>query len=258
MEYVQVERDIGNKVAIIYLKSDKNKGNSFKIDFLNELLQILGEFEIDHRFNSIIITGNGKVFSVGGDVKDMLTKINEGLRDAYVAEIVPVISKIVKKIVSYQVPVIMRIDGAAAGGGLSLALAGDHIICIEKIKLAMAFGIIALTPDSGASVIFPHRFGYSEALFGIATGKVYNPEEAIELGAIDKIARDADELEKLAMNFAREYSKMDRDTVIDTKKLLNTELIQKLEKQLPKEIESIVNASKKDAFVNRLKAFLDK
>jgi 2-(1,2-epoxy-1,2-dihydrophenyl)acetyl-CoA isomerase len=258
MEYIQLEEDIENKVAIIHMKSESNKGNSFKIKFLNELLQKLGELERDERFNSIIITGNGHVFAVGGDVKDMATKVREGFRDAYVAEIVPVINKIVKKIVSYALPVIMRIDGAAAGGGLSLALCGDHIICIEKTKLAMAFGVIALTPDSGSSVIFPHRFGYSEALFGISTGKVYTPEEAMEFGAIGKIARNMEELEEIAMSYAIKYAEMDRDTIIDTKKLLNTDLILKLKSQLRNEFESIVNASKRDSFVNRLNGFLNK
>lgn len=258
MEYIQIEKNIEYRVAIIHLKSESNRGNSFKIEFLNELLQKLGELEIDDRFNSVIITGNGKIFSVGGDVKEMVAKVRDGYRDAYVSEIVPVISKIVKKIVSYALPVIMRIDGAAAGGGLSLALSGDHIICIDNTKLAMAFGIIALTPDSGASVIFPHRFGHSEALLGISTGKIYSPEEAKEFGAIDVVARDTDELREIAMSYAIEYAKMDRDTIIDTKKLLNTELILKLEKQLPIEFEAIVNASKRDSFVNRINAFLGK
>ncbi len=258
MKYLDVKTDYERRYVIITMKGENNRGISFTGDFLSELYRTLGQLEADEGINSVILTSDDRMFCVGGNINRMKESLDAGDASLYLTEIVPLINRIVAKIVSYKIPVITAINGAAAGGGLSLALSGDHRVAYKDAKFAMAFGTIGLTPDSGSSVMFPLRFGLSNAMFGIATGKVFSAEEAYKLGAIDKIVDNIDDLLPAAETFAIEYGKMDRNTICRTKELLNRDIVRKLEENLPLEFEAITLSASQNAFKERLLAYINK
>ncbi|MCY3410850.1 MAG: enoyl-CoA hydratase/isomerase family protein [Candidatus Heimdallarchaeota archaeon] len=258
MKYLEINEMLEEKVVTIYMGLDTHISNSFTSEFLGELLVTLHKYADDERFNALILCSKSKFYSVGGDIKLMAKGLETGSTHEYLQEVVPPINKIVYLLVTFPIPVISIINGAAAGGGLSLALAADHIIATERAKLAMAFGSIGLTPDSGSSVLFSNRFGYAETLHGICTGKVYSAQEAKHLGAVDILVKDDEEGYSKAMQIAGGYGRSDRTATVETKRLLRHGLSSTLESQLEREYHAIVASSNREGFTQMLKQFLAK
>ncbi|MHA2252737.1 MAG: enoyl-CoA hydratase/isomerase family protein [Candidatus Kariarchaeaceae archaeon] len=235
----------------IQLELNNPPANTFTVDLLNDLSYWLLAAGKDPMLKSIILTGKGLFFSLGGDLHEMQKGVDNNEPSWYVENIVPLINKVILEIVNHELPIISAINGSAAGGGLSLALAADHRLCVENAKLAMAFGNLALTPDSGSSVFFPLRFGYTSSLLGISTGKIYLSQDVRELGIFDEIT-DEDQLIEKALEIASTYKDTDNWVVAKTKRLLNKQLIAVLSDQLETEFKLINEACKKPAFAHQL------
>ncbi len=245
-----------NDAKTLILELDHPPGNSFHIELLEGLSHWLSNTENDPTIHSIIITGHGKLFSVGGDIYQMKENLDKNTPSAFIDKIVPIIHKIILQITDHNLPIIAAINGSAAGGGLSLAMACDHRLSTSKAKFGMAFGKIGLTPDSGSSLLFPLRFGQSMSLRGISMGKIFSADQLLDKGAIDAIFEEAKLIDE-AKKIAAEYAEMDRVVVSNTKKLINKTLVQILRDQLNDEFDCIKESTLKPAFANRLNKFLN-
>ncbi len=131
----------------------------------------------------VILCGNGKGFSSGGDLKSMLSNTDESA----FGPVMDLISELVIKLYTLPKIVISAIHGPAAGIGLSLALASDYVLAHESGVLAMNFIGIGLIPDGGAHYFLEKRIGESKAKQLIWEGKKLNANQALELGLIDEV-----------------------------------------------------------------------
>ncbi|WP_420491703.1 enoyl-CoA hydratase [Neobacillus drentensis] len=158
--------------------------NSMDSEMIRGLVCKLKEISESDEIDIVVLTGKGRAFSAGGDIKTMLSNMNEN--DFY-----PVMDSISELIVTlYSMPklTISAITGAAAGLGFSLALATDHIIAEKNSKLAMNFIGIGLIPDGGAHFFLEKKLGETKAKQVIWDGKMMDADESFALGLIEEVA----------------------------------------------------------------------
>jgi 2-(1,2-epoxy-1,2-dihydrophenyl)acetyl-CoA isomerase len=158
--------------------------NAMDSDMIKGLVCKLKEISESDEIDIVVITGKGRAFSAGGDIKTMLSNMNEH-------EFFPVMDSISELIITlYSMPklTISAVSGAAAGLGFSLALATDHIIAEKTSKLAMNFIGIGLIPDGGAHFFLEKKLGETKAKQVIWDGKMMNADKALELGLIEEVA----------------------------------------------------------------------
>lgn len=163
--------------------------NAMDSEMIRGLVCKLKEISESDEIDIVVLTGKGRAFSAGGDIKTMLSNMNES--DFY-----PVMDSISELIVTlYSMPklTISAVTGSAAGLGFSLALATDHIITEKNSKLAMNFIGIGLIPDGGAHFFLEKKLGVTKAKQVIWDGKMMDAEEAFALGLIEEVAANLQE-----------------------------------------------------------------
>lgn len=175
---------VEGRVATVQMNRPESL-NSINEEMMRELVTSLKEISSSDEVNIVVLTGNERAFSSGGDIKTMLSQeANEN--DFY--SIMDILNELVVTINSLPMLTISAISGPAAGLGLSLALATDYIIADEKSKLAMNFIGIGLIPDGGAHFFLEKRLGEDKAKQLIWDGKVLTAQEALALNLIHEVA----------------------------------------------------------------------
>jgi 2-(1,2-epoxy-1,2-dihydrophenyl)acetyl-CoA isomerase len=159
--------------------------NALNKEMIKGLISKLKEISVSDEIDVVVLTGNGKAFSSGGDIKSMLGINTE---DEFYS-IMDHINELVVTLYSIPKITISVISGAAAGLGLSIALATDYIIAEQNSKLAMNFIGIGLIPDGGAHYFLEKRLGEVKAKKLIWEGKILSAESAVHIGLIDEVAQ---------------------------------------------------------------------
>ena len=159
-----------------------------------ELIAAFADADADASVRAIILTGAGKGFCSGGDIGGMRARL-----DAPAGEVAfngwkrqKSTHKGVAAIHGVSKPVIAAVNGAAFGLGLDMALACDFIIAAEGAKMSMSFIRRGLVSDGGGMYFLPRRVGLSRAKELIFSARVVEPDEALAIGLIDRIAPPAD------------------------------------------------------------------
>lgn len=247
----KVNVTINGRVATVEMNRPEAL-NAIDTDLIRELACNLKEISESDEIDIVVLTGNGRAFSAGGDIKTMLSNTNE-------EDFFPVMDCISELVVTlYSIPklTISAISGAAAGLGFSLALATDYIIADKTSKLAMNFIGIGLIPDGGAHFFLEKRLGETKAKQLIWDGKMMEAEEALGLGLIQEAAESN---LKEALN-ARIADWLNRpvQAMIKTKKIL----VEKNRPQLLKILELEKHGQQKmretEDHREGIKAFLEK
>jgi enoyl-CoA hydratase/carnithine racemase len=189
--------------------------NALNKEMIKGLVVKLKEIGDSDDIDIVVLTGNGKAFSAGGDIKSMLGLTDES--DFFT--IMDGINELIVTLYSMPMLTISAISGAAAGLGLSLALATDYIIVDSDSKLAMNFIGIGLIPDGGAHFFLDKRLGEVKAKKLIWEGKVLSASTALEMGLIDEVAKE--DLSKAVDSKLSEWRLSPVQAMIKTKKILS-------------------------------------
>lgn len=226
--------------------------NALDADLIKGLVCKLKEISVSDVIDIVVLTGKGRAFSAGGDIKTMLSNMNE-------QDFLPVMDYISELVVTlYSIPklTISAVSGAAAGLGFSLALATDHIIADKKSKLAMNFIGIGLIPDGGAHFFLEKRLGEMKAKHLIWEGKMMGAEEAFEMGLIQEVAKG--ELQETVDARIADWLARPVQAMIKTKKILAEKNRPQLLKLL--ELEKYGQQKMRETIDHRegIKAFLEK
>ena len=172
--------------------------NAFTAEMRSELLQALQTASADTACRVIVLTGAGKAFCSGQDLKDIAgvkVDFNDFLKNGY--------NPIILAMRNMPKPIVGRINGVAAGAGCSLALACDYCVADERASLVEVFVGIGLVLDSGSSYFLPKLVGSNKA-FELATmGTKVSASQAVSWGMINKAVPHA-ELEQTAYDWAQE------------------------------------------------------
>jgi len=230
-----------------------DKYNAFVRDMALELQKKLDECSSDETIRCIIISGSGKAFCAGQDLKEATDPnsltIEEIVQQHY--------NPIIKKIREIEIPVIAAVNGVAAGAGANVALACDIVVAAKSASFIQAFSKIGLIPDSGGTYFLPRLIGIQKAAALMMTGEAVSAEKAETLGMIYAVYEDS-EFETSAMKLADTISSMPTKGLGYTKKLLSQTFNNSLEDQLSLEAETqALSASSKD-HQEGIKAFMEK
>ncbi|RMG24972.1 MAG: enoyl-CoA hydratase/isomerase family protein [Methanobacteriota archaeon] len=241
-------------VLILELAS---KSNTFTYSLLETLEMWLQQAENDHSLHAIIITGRGKMFSAGGDLNEMLSEIEAGRKAGYVRNIVPLVNRVIRLILSHPLPIIVALNGSVAGGAISILLAADHRVAVSKAKIAFAFGSLSLTPDSGTSVLVPYFLGVNFSTAAFSKAEIHSVND-LAPNLFDEIVESKEELLVVARKIADTYKNVDRWVFWKTKSLVRSPLIERFDKQSELELKMIQTACERDQFEIKLRKMIDR
>ena len=187
-ETVDVNRD-GAAVKIALNRPDRM--NAWSDGLSQDLLAVLREVAADETVRAVMLTGNGRAFCSGADLKDGADDAVAGKLDTYTT-LTRWYHPIVTTIREMPKPVLTAVNGPAAGAGLSLALAGDLVVAAESAYFMLAFVGIGLVPDGGASLFVPSRVGFARAAEMAMLGERVSASKAVDWGLINSAWPDAE------------------------------------------------------------------
>jgi 2-(1,2-epoxy-1,2-dihydrophenyl)acetyl-CoA isomerase len=244
---------IENQVAYITLNRP-DVFNSFNREMALLLQSILDDCEYNNDVRSIVITGNGKAFCAGQDLKEVTSsELNPGFKKILEEHYNPIITRIR----SINKPIIAAVNGVAAGAGANIALSCDLVVASNKASFIQAFSKIGLIPDSGGTFFLPRLIGFQKATALIMLGDKVTAEEAEELGMIFKVISSEsfnEEVEKLAVKLAN----MPTKALGLIKELLNKSITNTLEQQLELEGKLQIEAALSEDYTEGVNAFMEK
>jgi len=229
------------------------KYNSIVREMALSLHNTLENCESDDSIRCILITGAGKAFCAGQDLKEAIDpqgpEIEQIVREHY--------NPIIKRIREIEKPVIAAVNGVAAGAGANLALACDIVTATQSAKFIQAFSKIGLIPDSGGTYFLPRLIGLPKATAFMMTGEPVSSEKAEALGMIYAVYEDA-EFESKTVELARSIAAMPTKGLGYTKRLLNQSFNNSLEDQLDLEAATQSLSAHADDHKEGIQAFLEK
>lgn len=208
--------------------------------------------ESDH-IRCVLITGEGKSFCAGQDLKEATDDNGIELKNIVSEHYNPIIIKIRK----IDKPVIAAVNGVAAGAGANIALSCDITLAAESASFIQAFSKIGLIPDSGGTYFLPRLIGTQKATALMMTGDKVTAREAEEMNMIFRTVPD-EELESTALELGYKLAAMPTKALALTKKLLNESNTNTLEKQLDRECEEQWIAGQSYDYNEGTAAFLEK
>jgi 2-(1,2-epoxy-1,2-dihydrophenyl)acetyl-CoA isomerase len=251
-ESIKVTRD--KEIACVVLNRPQ-AFNAFDLDllqgFAGQLLTLATEPEV----RGVIISGEGQAFCAGGDLKYMLAHPRGPA--AALHELAALFHQAVLEIRRMPKPVIAAINGVAAGGGFSLALACDFRVLGESAWLKQAYTSAGLSLDGGGSFTLPRMVGLARALEIVAFDRPISAEQALAWGLATKVAKDAYVL-KEAMNLARELAGHSLHSFGWAKRLLTDSFNTAFEAHLERERRGLVSCAAHPDGQEGLKAFVEK
>ena len=169
-----IQLKIENNVAYITLNRPE-VFNSFNREMAFSLQDTLDDCETNEDVRAIVLTGNGKAFCAGQDLKEVTDpELNPGFKKILEEHYNPIITRIR----TIRKPIIAAINGVAAGAGANIALACDVVVAHEKVSFIQAFSLIGLVPDSAGTFFLPRLIGFQKALALAMLGDKVSAEEA--------------------------------------------------------------------------------
>jgi 2-(1,2-epoxy-1,2-dihydrophenyl)acetyl-CoA isomerase len=194
--------------------------NAWSTALSRDLLEVLRDLASDDEVRAVMLTGAGRAFCTGADLKDAAASADGGVTLDTDAILIEWYHPIVTTIREMPKPVISAVNGPAAGAGLSLALAADLVVARESAYFLLAFVNIGLVPDAGSSLFVPARVGFSRAAEMAMLGEPVRAPKAAEIGLINACWPD-EEYEKNAEALLLRLSNGPTRSYAGTKRELN-------------------------------------
>ncbi len=211
LEFEHLEMETEDQIAWITLNRPEHF-NAFAGEMREELLQALLEFQEDEDARVAVITGKGRAFCSGGDVKHMVKLKEEDADFEHMRPLLDAGRRVVSLIHSIPKPIVAMVNGAAAGAGCNLALACDLRIASDAAFFAQSFIHVGLHPDWGGTFFLPRLVGTARALELMWTGRRVEAAEAEEIGLVHQVVPHP-HLKEHTTRFARRLTKAPTTTV---------------------------------------------
>ncbi len=230
--------------------------NAFTTDMLNQFNNILSEAAGDDQVRAMLITGAGRGFCAGQDLNDRAVApggpapdLGESLENRY--------NPAIRTIRSMPKPVVIAVNGVAAGAGANLALAGDIVYAARSARFIQSFAKIGLIPDSGGTYFLPRAVGTTRAMGLALLGEPLSAEKAAEWGLIWEVLDDED-LRDVTTELARKLAAGPTGGLAKTKQAINASGDNSLDAQLDLERDLQRVAGYSDDYAEGVAAFLEK
>jgi 2-(1,2-epoxy-1,2-dihydrophenyl)acetyl-CoA isomerase len=252
-ETLQVERR-GGELRITLDRPESM--NAWNTQFGDELKSVVEAAGTDQEVRSVTITGAGRAFSSGADLKAGFEPTPEGKPDV----LTPLTERYHPNIAGLRrlpTPVLAAVNGPAVGIGASLAFAADIVIARESAYFSLAFVNIGLVPDGGSSLFVPERAGFARATAMAMLGERVPAPQALEWGLITRVVPDDAfdaEVDALAAKLANGPTR----AYAGIKRQLNAWAFGRMEEQLDLEAAIQQESAASGDFIEGVQAFLEK
>lgn len=252
--YQTIIHESKNQTAWIYLNRPEEM-NSISKTLLSELVDVLQKVEQDDSVRVIVLSGKGKAFCAGADLKELLADLEKkpdgqkGLLDIAggIFEILNHLSK----------PLIAALNGITAAGGLEIAMTADIIIASEKAKIGDAHANFGVLPGGGGAVRLPRKIGMNHAKYLLFTGEFITAQKMKEYGLVNEVVSE-DELERVVQEIADKISAKSPLVLREMKRLARDGQEQPLDIALRQELLALKNHTRSHDFQEGLAAFTEK
>jgi len=253
-DYKNIQFEQRGNIAVITLNRP-NAANGIDLALGNDLMHAAIECDENHSIRAVVITGAGKMFCAGGD---LLSFNAQGDKLAYgLKELTAYLHAALSRFARMDAPLITAINGAAAGAGMSLAIAGDYVIAGVSAKFTMAYTAAGLAPDGSATFYLPRLVGLRRAQELIFTNRRLNAQEALEWQLVNRVVADAELLPE-ALKVAEQLANGPTRAFGTVKKLLLETYEQSLETQMELEARGISAMSNTIDGKEGITAFVEK
>jgi 2-(1,2-epoxy-1,2-dihydrophenyl)acetyl-CoA isomerase len=231
--------------------------NAWNVQFGRDLKEVVNERAADPSVRAVLITGAGRGFSSGADLKasfdpdpeDSLPNIKGRLHELY--------HPIIVGIRRLEKPVVAAVNGPAVGIGCSLALACDLILAAESAYFGLAFVNIGLMPDGGSTLFVPSAVGKARAFEMAMLGERVPAQQALEWGLVNRVHPD-DELMDAANGLVEQLAAGPTRSYAGSKRALNNMLYPNFDEQLDLEAEIQHSLARTSDFLEGVGAFVEK
>src|SRR5436309_12032285 len=227
-----------NGVATITLNRPERL-NAVTFEVYHELTDFLAKLHDEKNVRVVVITGSGRAFCSGGDVRDIIGEL-QGQDAEGLLRFTRLTCELIHNMRSLPKPIIASINGTTAGAGACIALASDIRIAAEEAKIAFIFVKVGLAgTDMGATYLLPRVVGLAKATELLMTGDFISAEEAERIGLYNRVV-PLDQLETATLEFATKLARGPALGLAKTKEMLNREMHMGFESAL--EAEAVAQA----------------
>ena len=246
-----VKRDREDSVGVLTLDEPATL-NAMTPDLLGDLAVAIGEMSDDPQIRALVLTGAGRGFCSGQNLKAAAI-----LGDDIVAGVMRYYWPAFKALRECRVPVVVAVNGVAAGGGFSLAMAGDMIVAARSASFIQVFSRIALVPDLGSTWLLPRLVGRQRALELMLTNEPLSAGTAKEWGLVREVFDDAALLDG-ALALARKLANGPTRALVATRRLIEQSEDSDYAEQFRHEIETQAEIRTSADAIEGRNAFLEK
>lgn len=254
MTYKTMTFEVADGIATITLNRPDD-ANALDATMATELHDVAIRAANDEAVRAVVITATGRMFCAGGDLKEMRSAGDH--RPEHVMRMASDLHGALARFAHMDAPVIMAVNGTAAGGGFSLVLSGDYILAADTAKFVSAYSASGLTPDGSSSYFLAKHVGLLRAKELLLTNRVLTAKEACEWGMVSRVVPGSElmaEARRLAQTFAAGPTK----AYGGIKQLLLTAYSEGFETQMDRETRAISGTMRTHDGPHGLDSFLNK
>jgi 2-(1,2-epoxy-1,2-dihydrophenyl)acetyl-CoA isomerase len=213
---------------------------------------------IEDNARAVVLTGSGRAFCSGGDLREMqLMWQKEGRIEAFMEEPLKALHDVILLIRETSIPFVAAVQGVCAGAGTNFALACDIVFASVDASFNEAFVRIGLSPDCGGTFFLLRAVGEKRAAEIFMTGETISAERALEMGMINRVVT-AENLVSEASMMAKRLAAAPTGSIGRIKRMLNASASNNLREQLELEHECQIQSGKSNDFKEGVQAFFDK
>lgn len=253
MTTIQVERSENGIVSLIFNRPQAL--NALNLEMSQALSSFCKSLLEDQSVRVLILRGEGRAFMAGGDIHAFVGPVDETA--PRITEIMECFHDFIRMLRHLPIPVLACVQGAAAGGGLSIALASDFCIAADNAKFAFAYPMLGTSPDGGSTYALSRLIGAKRAAELIFIRDRFTAMEAKEYGLINWVV-SSDRLESETMRIATQLAAVSRSAFAATKNLLRIAHGNNLDEQLEQEQAAFASCAAQPDFAEGVSAFLEK
>lgn len=245
---------VSDRDDVRYLIFDRpEKKNPFTVETSEQIVEAVENCDPDEQ-SVIVITGEGEAFSAGADMEAVSDPSNSA-RETY--ERYSRGGEFVDALLSAPVPTIAKINGDAAGVGLSIVALCDFAYAVEDAKLSAAFVKIGLAPDGGATVFLERHVGLRTALDLALTGRAISATEAEEMGLLNEVV-PADSLDEAVGEQIDQLRPLSTDAIVGTRQAFHENAGRHWRQGVDYEMQIQAQLSDTEAHRDAVEAFLER
>ncbi|WP_252503127.1 enoyl-CoA hydratase/isomerase family protein [Sporosarcina sp. Marseille-Q4943] len=243
-----------NQVAWVYLNRP-NDMNAISKEILEGLKEAILTVEADEEIRVVVLTGRGKAFCAGADLKEMMRELEN--RQLGQTSLLDDADSTFGSLTKMSKPLIAALNGITLAGGLELAMSADIVVASEKAKIGDAHANFGVLPGAGGSAKLPRIIGVNRAKYLLFTGDFISAHQMKEYGLVHEVV-DPEVLESTVQAIAEKIAEKSPLVLKKMKQLVRDGLEQPLELALKQELLSLKAHTQSYDMIEGLNAFVEK